>query len=591
MSESSTDNVKKRSIPESNLTDNRDVLSRDVKPKTHAETDTKKRNSLDSDVLSKDVKINSCPESLTDNTMSLSYSVNAKNVISKMRTHRNIPLDIVEDISCQMLVLITNNVKKNANMNSTKGLSHTSVNYVPLKILTKGYFSAPYEAKPSLDKSRTQINPKHRLYTDKDGIPLPEYKPESLCSLEVVNGEKIALFKSYSKHPNSALKNTCRGVPTDVIGAIVPGVPLSSCIFDDAKLTIMQDETTEESLCEFSFAIFGIRIRASEQCANGYGIQIKSIKALPLLNPGVGIYYPYSLLYNDKEQISSQSSKIIKSHKYTKNEAGDFNFIFRVSEKDDVIWERPLVVVECNNTNNHTIREQANNGYLELVVDDEKSIYNSMCFNVHIHNGAFAMPVTPFSWICQYYKWCIGAKIAKITVIHDDYVFKKCKDGNSQYLLGATIVVDEVALLSDQMDPSRSVIFSPEMIVALKPSLDVGELLSDKNPRYSAWCVYTCENTCDRYICIMDNSKIFVPQSMDASETVTVPNQEVKSPVVFIYRGMDPRLHVWVAYLCVFRKNTLVSKLPVGLNAYQTPLSAGAIELPSEIFANPWDMM
>jgi hypothetical protein len=86
MSESSTDNVKKRSIPESNLTDNRDVLSRDVKPKTHAETDTKKRNSLDSDVLSKDVKINSCPESLTDNTMSLSYSVNAKNVISKMRT-------------------------------------------------------------------------------------------------------------------------------------------------------------------------------------------------------------------------------------------------------------------------------------------------------------------------------------------------------------------------------------------------------------------------------------------------------------------------------------------------------------------------
>ena len=56
---------------------------------------------------------------------------------------------------------------------------------------------------------------------------------------------------------------------------------------------------------------------------------------------------------------------------------------------------------------------------------------------------------------------------------------------------------------------------------------------------------------------------------------------------------MNVDARVWVGYLCLLRDNNIVYKLPVGINAFSNSngVSNGAVEMPSDIYANPWTLV
>ena len=83
-------------------------------------------------------------KSKIENVFSMSYHGPSINDLAlKIKKKLNSPIQVSDDMSCQLLVLVCNNVKKSADMNSEKGLSHTNFNFVPLKVLTTGSIRAP----------------------------------------------------------------------------------------------------------------------------------------------------------------------------------------------------------------------------------------------------------------------------------------------------------------------------------------------------------------------------------------------------------------------------------------------------------------
>ena len=571
------------------------------KKRTADDTDSKARQEQKKQTLDTSRQVKSKPEiniqesGKNDSNTILQYNKKYIDLSKKMKNNTDQTTIVSNDLSCQFIAVVTNNVKKSSDNNKEQGKTYTSFSFVPVKILNAGYIKAPYEAKPSNNEGAnskrpgaSQINPKHRLYTDKDGKPLEEYKPTDLCNLQVLENENIAVFKSYALHPNNALKNTCRGLATMPVGIIKPGVPMQTCIFDDSKVNIMENNDTEEDLCEFSFALVSVRVRSKDQCDRGYGIAVKKISSLPGLCAQVSMHFPFNFLYNDRMDIGMQTSKIM-NEKLVITDHNDLEFVkmaIKSNESDDAVYERPLVNLKIDENSSYTVREQANGDYIELLVNDSNSIYNGMCLKVNLHKSQFDTTVTPKPWICQVYQFFISSKRAHIVVLHNDYVYKKCKENNTQYLLEASIVIDDASIFTEHDDLT----INQNMCNQFLPIINIKETLTAGENRYSAWCIHSSVDLTERYIFVIDNTKIYTPIAKNeqiGSEKLQISN------IYFIHKNMNVDARVWVGYLCLLRDNNIVYKLPVGINAFSNSngVSNGAVEMPSDIYANPWTLV
>lgn len=563
-----------QSAPESKKRPNDEVKNDNPKPDTARHVKTK-------------IQVEKQDETVDEANLCLGYNQKFKNIESKMKNSKVDFVSVTGDLSCRMLVMVTNNVKKSFEKNIADNKSYANFNIVPLRILGPSNQKAPFEPKSNGEKKLPgigSINPKHRLYTDKDGNVLDEHPAVPLCEVKKLE-ENVAMFRSFHKHPNNALKNVCRGKSTDFVGVIEPGIPLCFFIFEDNKGGIMENEKTECELIEFSFAIVGVRIRDDENCKKGYGITVKKIVSLPDFSPGIYSHYPFTYLYNDKECIKDQTKSRIERHNYFGPNVRDVGFIqkcIKSNEDSEDVYERPLISITPSADASYCVREQANGDYIELVISDDDSIYNNLCMKVNIVESQFDMSVTPKKWISMFYNWCLGAGVAKIVVLHSEWIFKKCKEGDTQYLLDACVVVDESKLFTQ----NPSVLFNPVLSSALLPMINIKEATNSKQ-RYSAWCCLDKASTSEKYVVIMDDSKLFTSTQTELSNVNTIQ----KSNVFYILnKNMHVDVRVWVGYLCLFRDDKVVFQLPVGINAFTN--TQGVIDMPSsvsDIYTNPWN--
>lgn len=192
--------------------------------------------------------------------------------------------------------------------------------------------------------------------------------------------------------------------------------------------------------------------------------------------------------------------------------------------------------------------------------------------------------MTPKQWIAKVYQWAVGANIARVVLIHDDWIYKKCKENNSQYLMNAGVVIDESLLFSSSYAP---VVFDDSLAAGMLPMLNIKETLDNGANRYSAWTVFHNKSSGEKYVLIMDSSKVYTPVSTGRSES-----KMQSSNLFFVGKNMHPGARVWVSYMCLLVDNKVVFNLPVGINAFgNKTASSGSIELPSDIYVNPWSLV
>lgn len=536
---------------------------------------------------------------------SLKYEQASKKISKQIDEYNDVSIIEREDMSCKLLVMITNNVRKSRDMNRQKGLSHVNVNFVVLRVISGGGLRAPYEPKPN-DKQKTQINPKHRIYTDKEGKSLEAYTPAALCSIKSGDKGQYAVVRSYETHPNNALKTTCRGVSTDVVGALYPGIPMSCCVFDD-NVTIMEDEATENKLCEFALAIISVRVRSMDQCQRGYGLNVRGISLFTQQKAYNSRLYEMGEFYNDRKSIKEQTKDLKSMKRYSNREDGDISFIQKlVGSDDDNVYEKPLVFLSSNATKTCVLSLQkkvvhiqdvsaveegsvvqpivgVHEEFIQLSVTDQTSVYSGMKMKIFMQKGIFYMPETSKEWVNTYYQWCLNSGLASVAIIHNDYVFGKCLQ-DSTYMMSACVTLDEARLLQ----PSTKDIdleFTTKMIESLSDVLDVREKKVDGSQRYSAWKVSESKDTGETFYCILDLREKYVATTNGTLNDDIRADQQ-SSPIVFV-PSMRQGESCWIMYLCTLQDGAFIFKLPVGVNTSTGALQGGDDHM-ADIFANPW---
>jgi len=458
-------------------------------------------------------------------------------------------------------------------------------------------------AVPGLTPARAQ--PKdtpvaQRVYTDKDGKYLE--KPVIVNTLQTVPGrggapaECVSVFRSYDIHPKPALKQKARGKATEVIGCIYAGTPMSGFIFDEQKATVMESSTTEGDLQIFSLAIVSLRVRSVDQCDRGYGTTIKQIRALPRLTPAVHSLYDYSFGYSDQGAVHLQTTALLALKNVAAGERSDLQFVqqsVRKGEGDtNEVNEKPLVVVDlqraCHAGHAHKLSVGADS---KIVLDFSApdSVYDGLKLSVHVHVGVFSVG-TSVRWVCDYYQWCLDARLAKIVVLHDAYWMKRgaLADTPSSECI---IVVDEHALFKShaaRLELPRAVsehLKTPSEQCAV--ALALAETNADGQMRYSGWATGAAAAPAGEttHFCIVDGSKIRKPlASGDAADG----DEPHASLLCQIYPGMNSKRHVWVMYLCSMRAGRILAVIPVGAQG-AAPQQASLVQVPANVnlYADP----
>jgi hypothetical protein len=414
----------------------------------------------------------------------------------------------------------------------------------------------------------------------------------------MIDNTKCLDWKTWTPHPTGMMKNKWRGLPTDVIGTLCPGVPLSNFIFDEQKDNIMHDSETEANLKPFSLAIIGIVVRSNEQCDRGYGISIKTIKHVKDLNAGMAGLYDKKWFYNDKVSINDQTLELLSKSGRCKGYNSDLFFVSKLvrGSGNDKISERPIVYVDLQSdiskNHQHKIHMQPNNKVLELEFVCESSIYNNKRFRITVPDKLFTLDETGLSWVQSYYQWCVDCNMADIVIIHNDYQMQKMAEGGNYSNVDCCIIPNEIAMFSKERN---NMPISPEMQTNLASPSDTRfqsiNITPENKTDFAGMTLATNTHTNLTYSIIIDKSRARIPKCNDED---TMDNESPgwknhTSAICRLYSGMDTARHVWCAYLLVSNENKIVSVLPVGIQANKLAQSTSILKSPTDvnIYANP----
>jgi len=498
--------------------------------------------------------------------------------------------------STYILAMVTNDVAHQSKMNKEKESAFTIINYVPIKILDGvGYHKAPYE---KVEGSNT----KQLVYFDKKGKIIPGTLNSTLATAVMVDGTKSLDWKTWNPHPTGMMKNKWRGLPTDVIGTISPGVPLSNFIFDEQKENTMHDSMTEDKLKPFTLAIIGIVVRSNEQCDRGYGISIKTIKHVSDINAGMSGLYEKKWFYNDATEINNQTLDLLAKSGRTKIYNTDLFFVSKLvrGSNNDKVTERPLVYIDLQSkiskNHQHKIYMQPNNKTLELEFVCEGSIYNNKRFRVTIPENAFTLEETGLSWVQTYYQWCLDCNMASILIIHNDYQVQKMAEGGNYVNVECCIVPNENAMFAcDNMKMEISSSIQKNLLSPTDNRFQSIDINTENKKDFAGSVMSKNSNNHYSYGIIIDKSRPRIPKSADNE---VLPDDDANqnngwkhhtSAVCRLYSGMDVSRHVWCAYLVVFDDSKMISVLPVGLQANKSPQFDSLLSSPVDvnIYQNP----
>ena len=498
-----------------------------------------------------------------------------------------------------MIVMVTNDVARMSKINKEKESAFTIINYVPLKIMDGvGFHKAPYE--------KAEGNAKQMVYFDKKGKLIPGTLSSTLANVVMVNGTKCLDWKTWNPHPCSMMKNKWRGTPTDVVGTLSPGVPLSNFLFDEQKDNIMHDSMTEEMLKPFSLALVGIVVRSNEQCGRGYGISIKSIKHLDGMHCGMSGLYDKKWFYSDRFDINTQTLDLLSKATRCKVYEHDLSFVSKLirGSAEDKVSEQPVVYVdlkaESSKNHSHRIHIHPNNQTLELEFVCDGSIYNGKRFRITVPPTCFTLEETGLSWIQTYYQWCVDSNMADIVIIHNEYQIQKLSEGGSHTYVNCCIVPDEIAIFSRD---NLKMVIDKQMQGALSTPADERfqsiNVTADTVAAFSGTTVSYNKSSNISHSVIIDTSRPRIPkdtqepvESSDSSVTESDVAQGWKShtsAVCRLYGGMETCRHVWCAYLLVHEGPKILSVLPIGIQANRPVGDKAILQAPADvnIYANP----
>ena len=484
-----------------------------------------------------------------------------------------------------VLAMITNDVEHVSKMNKERESSFTALNFVPVKMLEAGYNSAPYE--------KVEGNAKNLVYCDKKGKLLTG-RPTKLASLTSVNSVKYLDMKTWEQHPTTMMKTKWRGLPTECVGVLAPGVPLSCNIFNENKDSIMQDETTESNLKPFSFAIIGLVIKSREQCEAGYGIGVKSVRHLPNVNFTMTGMYHDMFFYSDKSSIDSQTTERLSVKTRVSEYDHDLSFVSKLvryvsknaTPEKPMVTEKPVVYTRLQSVDTsppashaHRVHMQPNNQVLELEMVDVTSIYHGQRFRITIPENMFTINETGLEWIQFYYQWMLDINACSIMFVHDDYQFNRMMEGTATASMHCAIIPNESVLFDDKNAP---LVLSD----ALAAALDKGvKGRSNSFSMYTGWTLHTNATTNKTYAMIFDKTKAYCPEeekvegettgdandkgAEDTLAAIADANSEHTSIVCRIYKGMNVHRHIWRAYLLVIdsENDTIERMFQVGIKS------------------------
>jgi len=497
-----------------------------------------------------------------------------------------------------ILAMVTNNVPRMSKMNQEKNAVFTIINYIPIKVLDNiGYHKAPYEKAEG-------ANPKQMVFFDKKGKIIPGTLSSTLATSVMVDGSKCLDWRTWNPHPTAMMKNKWRGLPTDVVGSICPGVPLSNFIFDEQKENIMHDCNTEEALTPFSLAVIGIVVRSNEQCERGYGISIKSIRHVGSMNASMSGLYDKKWFYNDNSDINGQTLDLLAKASRSKVYSSDLKFVSKLirGSTDEKVTERPVVYIDLKNerckNHSHKIHVHPNNQTLELEFVCEGSIYDNKRFKISIPTRAFTMEQTGIAWVQSYYQWCLDANLADIVIIHDEYQLQKFSDGGNHSYVDCCIIPDEIGIFSRE---NRQMLLSAEIQTNLRvpsdPRFQSINISGDNIKDFAGTTIFTNPVSNVSHSIVIDRSRIRIPKDKDTTEETDVTDTDSKesgwknhtSAVCRLYSGMESDRHIWCAYLLVHEGSKIISVLPVGIQANKPAGPASVLQSPAgvDIYANP----
>ena len=252
--------------------------------------------------------------------------------------------------------------------------------------------------------------------------------------------------------PTAMMKTKWRGLPTECVGVITPGIPISCNIFNENKDSNMENDTTEANLKPFSLAIIGLVVKSREQCLAGYGVGVKSIKHVDGVNVTMSGLYHEKLFYTDRRAIGEQTDDRLAVK--TSVKVSFINKLVRYSTKNQTT-EKPIVSVKLSVANGdghkahgHRVHMQSNNAVLELEMVDSSSIYDGKRFRITIPENMFTITETGLDWIQFYFQWLLDTNACTILFVHDDYQFNRMAEGTASASMHCTIIPDEAALFT-----------------------------------------------------------------------------------------------------------------------------------------------
>jgi len=502
-----------------------------------------------------------------------------------------------------VLAMITNDMEWNVKTSKERESAFTAINFVTLKILEAGFNSAPYEKAEG-------ANTKQLVYCDKKGKMLSG-KPTQLASVSMSNNVKYLDMKTWEQHPTTMMKTKWRGTPTECVGVIAPGIPLSCNIFNENKDSIMQNETTELMLKPFSLAIIGVVVKSREQCLAGYGIGIKSIRHVEGVNVCMTGLYHDAFFYTDTVPIADQTNGRLQLKTRVKEYDADLSFVAKLvrSSTKNEVSEKPIVCILPSDgagaVKQHCVHMQPNNKLLELEFLDSGSIYHQKRFRIMIPDNMFTIEETGLPWIQFYMQWLLNANACRIMIVHDEYQFNRMTDGTGSASMHCALVPDESRLFSEK---NASLVLSPAIMMTLDERIQGRKNSMDM---YTGWVIHVDTITNKTYAVLFDKTKAYGPEvakpvvvkaeSEDAdstaeSEVVPVdsdcdPVGEHTSIICRIYKGMNPGRHIWRGYLLTIdnAKNEVERLFQIGIKskpAYANAAGSGSAFADANIFEN-----
>lgn len=504
-------------------------------------------------------------------------------------------IGITSSPSSKLLAVITNDVssgKRKMEENGHKELFILSASV--LQVMDPGYLNSPYE--PAI-----HTPPKFRVFTNEEGKPKEGHKPVNLVKIQKASMTEggplidVLTFQSYMEHPKTALRTKCRGEPTAIAGAFAGGgLPLNFMGYADAcKISTFgspDDRGGVDLLKQFSVVILSVKIKSEEKCKRGFGLALTAIEVLPEVDVSMcGLYSDYRM-YTPFTAIGEQTEAFLNRKVFSQAFDSDVYFIrnfFRQSEKMDIVSEKPLVQMRPQELGKNTqVHVASNNAQLQLVIDNPETVYHGKTMEVHIADTAFSQRTrtTGLYWLQELYRYLIGAGVATVVVLHDDYRFRQTDSGRG---LHCYVVPDWKALAPSQ--GGETITLTKQQMSALKEKkmggIDVLATLPDGSARYSAWQVAQVSST--RYVVVADNSGAKFAKKIDGSESDSTRHT---SPVCQVYPGMSPQRGVVMAYLVALSETDVISTLVASLKCMKDEECVDAKAL-SSMVAVPDDVV